>query len=74
MTIENGTIVNSVTDGHGNVTDGTVFVGDQSKLVLDDASIMQGIVHVGAGGQLETVSGTNNAINTANGPTHCIRQ
>ena len=70
MTIENGTIVNSVTDSHGNITDGTVFVGDQSKLVLDNASIFQGFVHVGAGGEIDTVSGTNNTINTANGPTH----
>jgi hypothetical protein len=70
VTIENGTIVNSVADGHGNITDGTVFVGDQSKLVLDHASILQGIVHVGAGGEIDTVSGTSNTINTANGPTH----
>ena len=70
VTIENGTIVNSVTDSHGNITDGTVFVGDQSKLVLDNASILQGMVHVGAGGEIDTISGTNNTINTANGPTH----
>ena len=31
---------------------------------------MQGIVHVGSGGEIDTVSGTNNTINTANGPTH----
>ena len=70
VTIENGTIVNSITDGHGNITNGTVFVGDQSKLVLDNGSIMQGIVHVGCGGEIDTVGGTNNTINTANGPTH----
>ena len=70
LTIENGTIVNSITDGHGTITNGTVFVGDQSKLVLDNSSIMQGIVHVGCGGEIDTVSGTNNTINTANGPTH----
>ena len=70
VTIENGTIVNSVTDGHGNITDGTVLVDAHSKLVLDNASILQGIVHVGAGGEIDTVSGTNNTINTANGPTH----
>ena len=27
-------------------------------------------MHVGAGGEIDTVSGTNNTINTANGPTH----
>ena len=70
VTIKNGTMVNSVTDGHGNITDGTVFVGDQSKLVLDNASILQGIVHVGAAGEIDTVSGTSNTINTADGPTH----
>jgi FecR protein len=70
VTIENGTIVNSVSDSHGNITDGKVFVGDRSQLVLDNASIMQGIVHVGCGGEIETISGTNNTINTANGPTH----
>ena len=70
MTIENGTIVNSVTDSHGNITDGTVFVGDQSKLVLDNAAIMQGIVDVGCGGEIDTISATNSTINTANGPTH----
>jgi hypothetical protein len=69
VTIENGTIVNSITDSHGNITDGTVFVGDQSKLVLDNAAIMQGIVHVGCDGEIDTISGTNNTINTANGPT-----
>jgi FecR protein len=70
VTIKNGTIVNSVTDGHGNITDGTVFVGDQSKLLLDNASILLGIVQVGAAGEVDTVSGTSNTINTANGPTH----
>ena len=40
------------------------------KLVLDNASILQGIVHVGCGGEIDTISGTNNTINTANGPTH----
>jgi FecR protein len=70
VTIENGTIVNSVTDGHDNITDGTIFVGSASQVVLDNASIMQGIVHIGCGGEIETASGTNNTINTANGPTH----
>jgi hypothetical protein len=70
VTIKNGTMVNSVTDGHGNITDSTVFVGDQSKLVLDNASILQGIVHVGAAGEIDTVSGTSNTINTADGLTH----
>jgi hypothetical protein len=70
VTIENGTIVNSVTDSHGNITDGTMFVGDQSKLVLDNAAILEGIVHVVTGGEINTLSGTNNTINTANGPTH----
>ena len=70
VTIENGEIVNSVTDGQGHFTDGTVLVDAQSKLVLENASILQGIVHVGPGGEIDTVSGSNNTINTANGPTH----
>ena len=70
VTIENGTIVNSVSDGHGHFTDGTVLVDAHSKLVLDNASILQGVVHVGPGGEIDTVSGTNNTINSANGPTH----
>jgi hypothetical protein len=70
VTIENGTIVNSVSDSHGNITEGTAYVGDSSKLVLDNGSILRGIVHVGCGGEIETVSGTNNTINTGNGPTH----
>jgi hypothetical protein len=70
VTIENGTIVNSMSDGQGFITDGAVLVDAQSKLVLENASILQGIVHVGTGGEIDTVSGTNNTINTANGPTH----
>jgi FecR protein len=70
LKIVNTTITNSITDSHGNIVDGTIFVGSDSHLVLDNATIMQGIVHVGSGGEIDTVSGTNNTINTANGPSH----
>src|SRR6185437_5330275 len=70
VTIANGTIVNSMSDGQGFITDGIVLVDAQSRLVLENASILQGIVHVGSGGEIDTVSGTNNTISTANGPTH----
>jgi hypothetical protein len=75
VTLENATITNSITDAHGNIVDGTIFVGSTSEdsvshLVLDNGAILQGIVHVGAGGEIDTVSGTANTIDTANGPSH----
>jgi hypothetical protein len=65
VTIENGTIVNAVADGQGNMTDGTVFVGDRSQLALDNAALVNGIVHVGTGGEIDTASGTNNTVNAS---------
>jgi hypothetical protein len=70
VTIENATIVNSTTDAHGDIIDGTIFVGSGGHIQLNNGSILQGIVHVGAGGEIDTVSGTSNTIDTANGPTH----
>ncbi len=44
VTTENGTIVNSFTDSHGNIPDGTLYVGGQSKLVLDNAAVAGGTI------------------------------
>jgi FecR protein len=65
VTIKNGTIVNAAADGQGNMTDGVVFVGDQSRLALDNAALLNGIVHVGARGEIDTTSGTRNAVNAS---------
>ena len=70
VTIENATITNSITDAHGNIVDGRIDVGAGAHLVLNNGAILQGIVQVDAGGEIDTVSGTANTINTANGPSH----
>ena len=69
LTIENTTIVNSTFNPTTNTgTDGTIAAGAASQINLEGATILQGFVSIAAGGEIETVSGTSNTINTANGP------
>jgi hypothetical protein len=70
VTIQNATITNSITDSQGHIVDGKIDIGNGAHLFLNNGSILQGIVQVDAGGEIDTVSGTANTINTANGPTH----
>src|SRR5262249_14235328 len=52
------------------IVDGVVEAGAAAKIVLDNATIMQGLVSVMAGGEISTAVGTADRIDTANGPTH----
>ena len=73
INIDNSTIYNSNVYSYifdGNIVDGLVEVGAGSHIYLDNASILQGFVTVAAGGEIDTVAGTSNTIDTANGPTH----
>ncbi len=71
LTIENTTIDNSTFDPNtGTGVDGHIEALAGSQIDLDNAAILQGFVSVAAGGKIETVSGTANEIETANGPTH----
>ncbi len=71
LIIENTTIDNS-TFNPSTMTgvDGHVEAAGGSYIDLDGATILQGFVTVDGGGTIETVSGTSNEIETANGPTH----
>ena len=71
LTIENSTIDNSTFDPNTNTgTDGHIEALSGSHIDLDNATILQGFVTVDAGGTMDTVSGSHNEIETANGPTH----
>ncbi len=71
LTIENTTIDNSTFDPNTNAgVDGYIEASADSQIQLDDATILKGFVSVAAGAELETVSGSSNAIETANGPAH----
>jgi hypothetical protein len=59
LTIEDSTIVQS--------GDGLVLAGAGSEILLQDASILEGFVSVQAGGEIETVSGTDDLIDTSGG-------
>jgi hypothetical protein len=72
VTIEDTTIVNSSTDAFGNIDDGQIVAGARSHIYLDNATILQGFVTVAAGGEIDTVAGSSNTIDTANGPNHNI--
>ena len=71
LTIENTTIDNSTfhpSDNSG--VDGHIEVFAGSQINLDNATILQGFVSTAAGGEIATVSGSSNEIETANGSTH----
>ena len=71
LTIENTTIDNSTYDPTtGTGVDGQIEALSGSHIDLDNATILQGFVTVDARGELDTVSGSANEIETANGPTH----
>jgi hypothetical protein len=74
LTIEDSTIINSGTDSQGRIVDGLIFAGAGSEILLQDATILEGFVSVEAGGEIETVSGTDNRIDTSNAPTHNTTQ
>jgi hypothetical protein len=60
------TTVSNATDADTNT--GSVYVAADGVLKLDNATIQFGTVTVALGGEVETVSGTNNEISTPNGP------
>ncbi|WP_213737477.1 autotransporter-associated beta strand repeat-containing protein [Bradyrhizobium sp. dw_411] len=67
LTIQDSTIVNSGVNGAGQIADGLVLAGANSEILLADATILEGFVSVQAGGEIETVAGTGNRIDTTNG-------
>src|SRR4029077_15237583 len=73
LLIKDATIVNSGS-GAGTIVDGLVFAGRGSEIVLENATILEGLVEVAVGGLVDTVSGTTNRIDTSNGPTHNTTQ
>ena len=71
LTIENTTIDNSTFNPSDNSgVDGHIEVFAGSQINLDNATILQGFVSTAAGGEIATVSGSSNEIETANGSTH----
>jgi hypothetical protein len=67
LTIQDSTIVNSGTNNQGQTVDGLILAGAGSEILLADATILEGFVSVQAGGEIETVSGTADRIDTSNG-------
>ncbi len=75
LTNENTTIDNSTFDpSTGTGVDGHIEVLPSSvagsHIDLDNATILQGFVSIAAGAKMDTVGGSANEIETANGPTH----
>ena len=70
LAIDDSTINNAGVDTHGNILDGQIQVGAHSEITLDNATILHGFFTVLANGEVATVSGSANVINTSNGPTH----
>jgi hypothetical protein len=66
VVIKDSTIVNSGS-GNGNIVDGLLLAGARSEILLQNATILEGFVSVEAGGEIDTVSGTTNRIDTTNG-------
>jgi probable HAF family extracellular repeat protein/uncharacterized repeat protein (TIGR03803 family) len=64
-TIYNSNVYSFVFDG--SIVDGLVEVGAASHIYLDSATILQGFVTIESGGEIDTVAGTSNTIDTANG-------
>jgi FecR protein len=67
LTIQDSTIVNSGANSQGQAVDGLILAGAGSEILLADATILEGLVSVQAGGEIETVSGTADRIDTSNG-------
>jgi large repetitive protein len=67
LTIQDSTIVNSGANSQGQIVDGEILAGTGSEILLQDATILEGFVSVQVGGEIETVSGANNKIDTTNG-------
>ena len=71
LTIENTTIDNSTFNPSTNTgVDGYIEALAGSQIKLDNATLLQGFVSTAVGGEISTVSGSSNEIETANGPTH----
>jgi hypothetical protein len=69
LAIENTTIVNSTYNPSDNSgVDGHIVAN--SLIDLDNATILQGFVSISPNGEIDTVSGSSNEIETANGSTH----
>ena len=71
LAIVNTTIVNSTFNGESGF-DGTIEAGANSHIDLSNATILEGFVQVDSGGEIDTVAGTSNVIETANGPDHNV--
>ena len=71
LTIENTTIDNSTFNPSTNTgVDGYIEALAGSQINLDNATLLQGFVSTAVGGEIATVSGSSNEIETANGTTH----
>src|SRR6185437_979414 len=67
VTIEDSTIVNSGVNAQGAIVDGIIEAAAGSEILLSNATILKGFVTVSVGGEIETLSGTSNLIDTSNG-------
>ena len=69
----NSTIDNSTYNPTTNTgIDGSIEALSGSHIDLSGATILQGFVTVASGGEIDTVAGTQNEIETANGPSHNV--
>jgi len=69
LAIKDSTIVNSTYNPSDNSgVDGHIVAN--SLIDLDNATILQGFVSISPNGEIDTVSGSSNEIETANGSTH----
>ena len=69
ITVENATIINSITDSHGNIVDGTMSRLFDSDRILNSITplIFQGFVRVGRWRRCRYCRRHHNTIDTANG-------
>ena len=67
MKIVDSTILNSGINAERAIVDGIIEAAAGSQLLLSDATILKGFVTVAVGGEIQTLSGPSNLIDTANG-------
>jgi len=66
VTIEDSTI-DAGTNAEGAIVDGIIEAGAGSQLLFSNATILKGFVTVAVGGEIQTLSGTSNLVDTSNG-------